>query len=500
MTLSRSDQLFSGLASIAALLTTLIFFVTGGNTALAALPSLALILFYCTPLAQRMSDMGVIACLLFVFLVLDIPANRPFVEFDPLTEHLGYLLFEAGSKLFGIPGLRLIGLEIITFAMVLWLAFRNRRREWYNLVFSPTFQFALLLAALIPATGLAFTAFGVVKGNSLALAITQIRFMPMMACWIYIGYVACRSYADTVLIMRVFVAAMMIKALQGWFAYFIMFGGEMGDREYILEHLQSDYMATAIFILVAYFFAKERRTPAWAIVLAGITIFVPYILNDRRASFLGVAFSIILSPFVLKRFIQPRHIILATCGVLCTGAFIVGTWNMTGPVGFLSQTIKSVFLRGTDADVQEPDYRDLENYNLYNAAAQNPITGLGFGKRFELVADMPNISGIYESYDLIPHNNALFMWAYGGAFGMAALGTFIAFALAIMIRLHRLANDWRVLAFAFLGFTQIIRWSIYVYADIGLLEARTTSIVGLMVGAGISLLSHLEIASKEVRA
>lgn len=500
MALVRSDQLFTVLATAGALLTTFLYFASDGNISLAALPILGLVLFYSAPLFRNMSDMGVIACLLFIFLVLDIPTNFPFYEFDPLTEHLGNLLFEPASKTFGIPGLRLTGLEMVTFTMVLWLAFRNRRREWYNLAFSPNFQFTVFIAALIPMTGILFTAIGAVKGNQIGLAITQIRFMPLIACWTYIGYVACRSYEDTVLIMRVFVAAMLIKALQGWFAYFVMFGTVMGRREYIMEHLQSDYMATALFILGAYFFAKHRRFPTWSIVLAGITMLVPYVLNDRRASFMGVAFSLIFSPIILRRYFQRKHIILSIAGVVCAAVFVAGTWNMSGPVGFLSQTIKSIMFKEADEADEEPDYRDLENYNLYNAVMKNPITGLGFGKRFEMVAEMPNIGGIYESYDLIPHNNSLFMWAYGGAFGMAALGTFIALSLALMIRLYRFAQDWRVLAFAFVGFTQIIRWAIYVYADIGLLEARTTSIVGLLVGVAISLLSHLEIAAKEVHA
>ncbi len=499
MMLSRSDRLFTGLAIIAALFTTLIYFSSGGNTPLAALPALTLMVGYCLPLVKKMSDMTVVACVLFLFLILDIPTNFPFYEFDPLTESLGNLLFEAAGKTIGVPALRLTGLEALTFGLVLWLGFRNRRREWYNLAFSPTFQFAVFLAMLIPLTGMLFTAIGVVKGNQISLAVTQIRFMPIIACWIYIGYIACRSYSDTVLIMRVFVGAMIIKALQGLFAYFFVFDMVMGKREYIMEHLQSDYMATAMFFLGAYLFAKHRRMPSWAVLSTGLLLFVPYMLNDRRASFMGVAFSLILSPVILKRFFRRRHVYLAGFGMLFLTFFIAGTWNVSGPAGILSDAIKSIAFKNEDPEA-EPDYRDLENYNLYNAVMQNPITGLGFGKRFEIVADMPNIGGIYGSYDLIPHNNSLFMWAYGGAFGMAALGTFIALSLALMTRLFRLGHDWRVLAFAFVGFTQIIRWAIYVYADIGLLEARTTSVVGLMVGTAMSLLSHLESEPKEVHA
>lgn len=499
MALSRSDQLFTGLATSVALLTTLIYFASGGNIPLAALPILGLVLAYSAPLIKKMPDMTLVAGVLFLFLVLDIPTNFPFYEFDPLTESLGNLLFEAASKIFGIPGMRFTGLEIITFSLVLWLGFRNRRREWHNLAFSPTFQFAVFLAALIPFTGLLFTAIGAVKGNQPSLAITQIRVMPLITCWIYIGYVACRSYADTVLIMRAFVGAMVIKALQGIFAYFFIFEMVMGKREYIIEHLQSDYLATAMFIVGAYFFAKHRRLPGWTILCTGLLFLVPYILNDRRASFLGVAFSLILSPVILKKYLQRRHVLLAGIGVLCTIVFVAGTWNVSGPVGFLANTIKSIAFKDEDP-AADPDYRDLENYNLYNAVMQNPITGLGFGKRFEMVAEMPDIGGIYQSYDLIPHNNSLFMWAYGGAFGMAALGTFIALSLALMIRLFRLGHDWRVLAFAFVGFTQIIRWAIYVYADIGLAEARTIAVIGLTVGTAISLLSHLESEPKEVPA
>lgn len=479
------DFAFIFYAGVACILATLSYFYSSGNAALAILPIAAFACWHLLPLLKKATDIQIVAGIIFVFLILDIPTNFPFYEFDPLTERLGFLLFEAFSKTFGISGLRLTGLEIISYGTALWLAFRNQRHELENLRYSPTFQFTFFMALLIPAIGALFTVVGVLKGNDIGLALTQVRFLPIVGCWTYIGYVSCRHYEDGLLILKVFIVTMTVKALQGLYAYWWVFERHMGQREYIIEHLASDYMATALLSLGALLFMQDKRRSVIAILITFGVILLPYILNDRRASFIGVAISLLLSPALLKPYVRKKHVVALGLASMMFIAYIAATWNNVGAAGTFARTIQSLVMRDEAA---EPDYRELENYNLYQAAFQNPLTGMGFGKRFAMVADMPNIGDIYQSFDLVPHNNMLFVYAYSGPLGMAALGTFVTLAVAVMVRLHKRRPHPAATLFAFIGFTVLVRWMIFVFADIGLLESRTTAIVGLFVGMGISML------------
>ncbi len=480
------DTTFMAASLSTSILSCFLFWSTKGDLAVATVPLAMFGFAALAPTLARLDDISLVATWLAVILLLDAPAGYPFWDYDPLTETLGTLVFESASKFLGLTGLRLTLVEAGSYALALWLAFVNNRHEVLNLRFSGQFRFAAVMALLVPGTLLAFGAIGIIKGNDVALAMTQLRFVPLLACWTYIGYLACRRPQDTAVIFKVVVAAMVFKSLQGWFAYFFVFGADMGHREYLLEHLTSDQLATAMFVVLgAWYLFGARRVPTPAVVAAVVLMGFAYLLNDRRASFVGVAMCFILLPVVYFRDLTRRHWLALGAIVVLTVGFIAATWGAQGSIGIPARAVES--LMSDAAQGSAASYRELEDFNLYSAVMSHPIAGLGFGKRFEIIAPLPDISMVYENFDAIPHNNVLFTWVFAGPAGIAALGTFIAVAIAIMMRLGRDARDRYLQLFAFVGFTMVVRWSFYVYADIGLMENRTLALIGLAVGMAMAL-------------
>ena len=172
--------------------------------------------------------------------------------------------------------------------------------------------------------------------------------------------------------------------------------------------------------------------------------------------------------------------------ILGRTCFIVATWKSEGPIGFVGKTIRD-FLFSESAT---PTYRSIENYNLFQGVIDNPIFGWGFGMRFPIVMPMPDISVVYSDFDLIPHNTLVYLWAFGGTFAIAAISTLVAINLAAATRLFRLNSDIMIKVIGLVCFTISIRWLVYTYSDIGLLEQRILALMAFAAGGCWKLYFH----------
>ncbi|MCW3053860.1 MAG: hypothetical protein JWN14_3030 [Chthonomonadales bacterium] len=65
-------------------------------------------------------------------------------------------------------------------------------------------------------------------------------------------------------------------------------------------------------------------------------------------------------------------------------------------------------------------YRDAENADLMATVKLSPLTGFGYGKKMMHVAVIADISMIYDWWDIITHNQVLWVWMRVGTFGMLA--------------------------------------------------------------------------------
>ncbi len=133
------------------------------------------------------------------------------------------------------------------------------------------------------------------------------------------------------------------------------------------------------------------------------------------------------------------------------------------------------------------DYREIENFNLYFSIINNPVLGLGYGRPFPVILPMPDISFVFKLYDLIPHNSALYLWAFAGPMGMAGLGVAMVVPLIACVRLIKFSRRDDATMIAFVCFTLVIGWFCFVYFDMGILDSRAQALYGIFVGAAMSL-------------
>jgi hypothetical protein len=135
------------------------------------------------------------------------------------------------------------------------------------------------------------------------------------------------------------------------------------------------------------------------------------------------------------------------------------------------------------------DYRDIENFNLFQGISNHPWIGRGYGFPFERHMDLPDIFSFAEILSWVPHNSALMTWLFGGPQNMATLATLFALSIATYVRLFRLSDALPERLFALIGMMIMIQWLIYVWSDMAWSFVTTVSFPAAFLGIAARLLA-----------
>jgi hypothetical protein len=421
--------------------------------------------------------------LVLSFLIDDISQVAWGRTIDTWTEALGAILF----KSYGLTGME-------TFAILLsaWLIIRRAPllfRDWNKLGFLPIFLVGVAVFICSYITGL----FGVMSGGQVNTMFIQLRFLHCLPLWVFIGFAIWRDRTFTEKALKWMTIAICLKSLQALFVYFTNYSLFKYDEEYLIDHYFSGFSVVALVCLVYYFFKAKSLSLKGLIAASAIVVAMAYIFNDRRTSYVGVALALAtlpcLLPFkILKKYL-PHGIGLAIAGAL----FTMITWNMPMPLGFIGETYRSF---GNETGTGEPSYRDLENANLINAVTQSPVSGIGYGKEFDEVFPMPDISYVYERYKMIPHNLFLASWAFGGPLTISALSLLFATMIAFSGRLLKVSREPILFLLGVVSLFYFLQYLTYTFGDLGFQIQRNQMLAGLLLGACFRIGSELALAEK----
>ena len=434
------------------------------------------ILFFIAYLSPSYPELAPLALLWAAFFV-DSPWGRAFYNWDPFTKPLGHLLLSAMHKSLGLNGVSISIFEAssMTLALAYWL-----NGSWRDRPGSQLFWPMIWVALIIPLAALFGIAQGMARGNDLGLALTQTRALASLPIWFFIGWSLGKNTRFGILTLITITADMLFKCAQGLYFYLVVWNNKPENPEYIIEHLSSDYIASAIFFLIFAAIWIHREIYARSIILLTLVLLTSaHILNHRRSSMIGIALTLALSTFVVPTHWVRRNFKYIAISALLTSVLVTATWNMQGPLGFLAHTFKSVLIAKVESS---RDYRIAENLNLYAALSSNILLGVGLGTRFPIVYKMANISVFYSDFDLIPHNTLIFLWTFIGPIGITAFAVFVVANMILLIRVIRRCRDTMILIIALVAFTMLVRWCVFVYSDLGLIEVRSLALLGVTLG------------------
>jgi O-antigen ligase len=261
-----------------------------------------------------------------------------------------------------------------------------------------------------------------------------------------------------------------------------------GRLQWVIEHGTAVRLNTLFVFMVAAFVYRASRAKRIALPLMAMFALYTYAIAQRRAAMLALAlalglFLILLAqqnPRLFWRIAPPA----ALLALLYLGAF----WSSTGTLGLPARAIRSalMFSSGNLQEDASTFYRLIENMNISYTLRQSPLTGVGFGHQFHIIAPMPDIS-YFEWWQYITHNSIVWIWMETGVFGFLAMIFLIGAAIVRGVRVARalpespLPERRDLNAIAITAVLYVVMHFLYAYVDMAW-DIQSMIYLGLMIG------------------
>ena len=210
--------------------------------------------------------------------------------------------------------------------------------------------------------------------------------------------------------------------------HYITFGGMILPDQGVGSHEEAFFFDCFVFILMAltaFDVDRALRRVMWALL--------PFVLMgdlacNRRAATAAFAIVIPMLLFALYHALpNRRRLVLGIALTLAVGMSIYypAFKDRYGMLAQPARAIRSQF-DPDPRDKSSNDYRVAEEKDLYATIQSSPIIGYGFGKPMLHAVPIADISKSYAWWDIMTHNQILWVWMRVGTLGFVAFWLMIA--------------------------------------------------------------------------
>lgn len=324
--------------------------------------------------------------------------------------------------------------------------------------------------------------YGLARGGILNIALWEARpifYLPVMFVLVS-NLIMTRRQVNN--LMWSIILAIAIQALIGVFYYLFTLKGNLEGVNSITEHSAAIRMNTFfVFILGAWIYkgsAIKRHLLPWIIPIVLLTYFV----TQRRAAFLTLTIALILIAIILYKEHRKVFWIIVPPLVTLFGLYVAVSWNSTSTIALPAQAVKSVVAaeQASYEDQLSNIYRVIENINTSFTIHTVPLTGVGFGNKFYIIAPMADIS-FFIWWEYITHNSILWMWIKTGFGGFLAMLFLIGYSVIIGARVLLRMPGGDLSAVALTAVIYIVMHFIYAYVDMSW-DMQSMLYIGAMMG------------------
>jgi O-antigen ligase len=421
---------------------------------------------------------------LMVFLVLvleQFPVQRPFD--NTITVILGRYYLGNLYQVIPFAFLKMNTLEIHIGALVMVLLFKHK--------FEPTDRYPKL--AILP-LALAFLgivllgeARGMTSGGDLLKSLWEIRALVYLVAIVLIAPRMIRSEKEVRILIWVVIAALGLKAFQGFYYFMFTLGAKLGATQTILAHEDSHFFNFAFIVLLGMILFKFKDSQRTVLLLLLPIMGFLFLVNQRRVTYGTLLLGILIALIVVDNpAVKRRALGFAAAAMLLAVPYTAIFWNSSSAIALPIRQAKSVFDEKDGSNL----YRVNEKVNLAYSITSSPF-GEGFGKKYKVIVPMDDISKLFPLWDFIPHNSVLGFWTKAGTHGFIIFLFFFGGALAHATNSFRKLRDpyHKILALAVM--TQIVGQLIVSYYDLQLNYYRNMVFLGMQLGL-IAALRNLE--------
>lgn len=357
-----------------------------------------------------------------------------------------------------------------------WLGHCLIRREWrwrMGDLIIPTLVFSGFVTY-----GLAF---GLLRGGNVNIGLWEARAIYYLPAMLILTSQLIERRRQIEMLIWWGVGGMVLDALSGVAYVQTALGWDIASVARIQDHAASIHI-NSLFVLFAAMLIFRVSWGRRLTLAALLPIFsIAYVANQRRAAFLTLGLALVL--LVALLYIERRRLfwVIAPAFVVLSIGYLGVFWNSSGVLGMPASALKSII--GANADERDASsnyYRELENINIMHTISQAPLTGVGFGQKFLIVAPMPDIS-FFVWWEYIPHNSILWMWVKTGIGGFIAMNWLFLSAIFTGVRVTTRMPKGMLSAIMTTATLFIPIFCVFAYVDMAW-SAQTMIYFGILLG------------------
>jgi hypothetical protein len=379
-------------------------------------------------------------------------------------------------------------LELYLFFLLLtWIVLLGVKR---NLMFNKiTSWFSALL--FFGAVIVSFS-YGMKRGGEFLPALWELRAVFYFGLMYFFVPQVIQTKEQIRSLMWVCIGAISFKAFQG-IDRFVEMGFSFGGFPTLTNHEDPVFFVSLIIMLLAMSlfggFEKQRRVLQWLL----IPLTVGFIVAQRRAAYASFAATMVAFLFLLSRQQLWRVLRIVLPLTVVFGLYLGAFWNSESKVGSVARLVKSS-LSNDPEEAGERYYSNLyrvyERYDLAMTVRGMPLTGIGFGNKYDQPIELVHIS--FPLREFIAHNEILWLLVEMGAIGYFCFWLFfISFVFRGSSVFSRLRDPYLKSVCA-VSVVVVINQLVVSYYDLQLTYPRNMIYLGVLMG----LLPTIETLSK----
>lgn len=282
---------------------------------------------------------------------------------------------------------------------------------------------------------------GMATGGDFKISLQEIRSQFYFGLAYLMAFNMIRDRAQITAVLWVVVLCIGLKGILYTFRHYVTLHGLPLPDQGVGSHEEAFFFDAFIALLLS--FSVCRTYPKLRRVMLGLLPFVVLgsLACNRRA---GTAAFVIIIPVLAVSAYQAlperRRLIglLAAAGSVAFAGYYQAFKNSDSILAQPARAISSQF--SPDArDASSNAYRDAENADLMATIHSAPL-GYGYGKHMLHAVPIADISSMYEWWDIMTHNQVLWIWMRVGTFGFVAFWMMVS---AILIHAARTVRSER---------------------------------------------------------
>ncbi len=227
-----------------------------------------------------------------------------------------------------------------------------------------------------------------------------------------------------------------IKGILYTFRRYVTLAGLPLPDQGVGSHEEAFFFNVFVMLLVTLVLCGQQgHLRRWMWILLPI-VMTGNLATNRRAATAAMVIAVPVLLLVAYRVLPDRRRLVGWFGALMVIGFSIYYPLFKNSDSMFAQPARAIQSQfQPDArDASSNIYRDAENTDLMATIRLAPVQGYGYGKRMLHAVPIADISLEYEWWDLLTHNQVLWVWMRTGTFGFFAFWMMISSILMFICR------------------------------------------------------------------